>query len=135
MSEKKRNQLGMNPSTASHRLVKDILWKLIVNTKQDSCCKCGVIMTRENFSIEHLTPWMDSEDPVGIYFDLNNISFSHLGCNVADKRDTRVLKPCGTHQSYDRGCRCVDCKLAKSIFRKGLYSSKKRKEKYRSNGT
>lgn len=83
---KKSEQLGMNPSTASHRLVKDILWKLIVDTGNDKCFQCGSEMTRENFSIEHKTPWLDSEDPLGLFFDLNNISFSHHSCNVGSAR-------------------------------------------------
>lgn len=78
MSDKKTKQLGMNPSTASHRLVKDLLWKLVQDTGQSSCCKCGELMSRETFSIEHITPWLDSDDPVGLYFDLGNISFSQL---------------------------------------------------------
>ena len=84
--DKKKIQLGMNPSTASHRLVKDVLWKLIQDTGQSNCCKCGEPMSRETFSIEHVIPWLDSEDPVGLYFDLDNISFSHLKCNIADGR-------------------------------------------------
>jgi hypothetical protein len=86
MSDKKKQQLGMNPSTAANRLVKDILWKLIQDSGKDLCCKCGANMSRETFSIEHVVPWLDSEDPVGLYFDLDNISFSHLKCNVADGR-------------------------------------------------
>jgi hypothetical protein len=86
MSDKKKEQLGMNPSTASGRLVKDVLWSLIVQTKQDVCCKCKQSMTRETFSIEHVKPWLDSNDPVGLYFDLDNISFSHLSCNISDAR-------------------------------------------------
>lgn len=76
----------MNPSTASGRLVKDILWSFIVKNCQDTCCKCGNQMTRETFSIEHVKPWLDSDNPVGLYFDLDNISFSHLTCNIADAR-------------------------------------------------
>ena len=83
----------MNPSTASGRLVKDILWSLIIKTHQDTCCKCGNKMTRETFSIEHKIPWLDSENPVELYFNLENISFSHLSCNIADARKpTKVSK-------------------------------------------
>lgn len=81
--DKKQNLLGMNPSTASHRLVKDLLWKLIVETHRDTCHQCGKSMTRETFSIEHIKPWMLSENPVESYFDLENISFSHMSCNYA----------------------------------------------------
>jgi len=43
-------------------------------------------MSRDTFSIEHKIPWLDSSDPVGLYFDLNNISFSHHSCNVRAAR-------------------------------------------------
>lgn len=86
MTKKKTEQLGMNPSTASGRLVKDILWSLIVRSGQHICCKCGEEMTRDTFSIEHLTPWLDCDDPVGLYFDLNNIAFSHQKCNYESRR-------------------------------------------------
>ena len=77
---KKALQLGMNPSTASHRLVKDILFQFI--SENHVCYQCGEELTRDTFSIEHKEPWLDSEDPSGLYFDLDNISFSHLTCNI-----------------------------------------------------
>ncbi len=91
MQDKRSIQLGMNPSTASHRLIKDILWDLIVKTNQDTCCKCGCKMTRETFSIEHLVPWLDSNNPIELYFDLDNISFSHLSCNIKAARRPEKL--------------------------------------------
>ena len=130
MSDKKKMQLGMNPSTAAGRLVKDLLWSFIVETAQDKCCKCGEPMSRETFSIEHITPWLDSDDPVGLYFDLGNISYSHLRCNIADRRDNRVVSH-GTETMYDKyGCRCEPCKEIKSLRRKTYYTPSKRKERY-----
>ena len=85
---KKQQQLGMNPSTASHRLVKDILFSLIKDTP---CFHCGEPLTRETFSIEHKAPWLNSDDPVGRFFDLDNISYSHLLCNTrAGGRDSKL---------------------------------------------
>ena len=83
--EKKQQQLGMNPSTASGRLVKDILYKL-VSERDNNCYRCGKGMTRETFSVEHKEAWLDSADPVGLFFSLDNISFSHHSCNVAAGR-------------------------------------------------
>jgi len=48
-------------------------------------------MSRETFSIEHVIPWLDSEDPVKLFFDLDNISFSHLKCNVEDARKVNKI--------------------------------------------
>ena len=127
MSDKKSLQLGMNPSTASGRLVKDVLWKLIQQTNQDSCCKCGEKMTRETFSIEHITPWLDSDDPVGLYFDLENIGFSHHRCNVRDARSAR--KKYGTpEQAYQAQLK------ASRDRRRASYSAEQRRERYKTTG-
>jgi hypothetical protein len=130
---KKQEQLGMNPSTAANRLVKDVLWSLVVKTGQDSCCKCGEKMTRENYSIEHKTPWLDSENPIELYFDLDNISFSHHACNVGDSR--RPTAQHGSAAMYNKyGCRCEPCKAADAAKRAGRYSPEKRKAKYQRSG-
>ena len=133
MSDKKKKQLGMNHSTASHRLVKDILWKLIEESGKDNCCKCGKAMRRDTFSIEHITPWLDSEDPKGLFFDLENIGFSHLRCNISDAR--KKLSLCGTENSYNKGCRCLDCKSAKSVRMAKEYTPQKRRAAYLRNGS
>ena len=127
MSDKKKMQLGMNPSTASHRLVKDVLWSLIVKTEQHDCCKCGEPMSRETFSIEHLDPWLDSDDPVGLYFDLDNIGFSHLRCNVADARS-------GSPRVYESEQHRIQSRQER---RRGTrpYCPEKRRQQYLTRGT
>lgn len=86
--DKKEEQLGMTTGKANSILNRDILWHLVVKTKQDSCFHCGELMTRETFSVEHKTPWLDSEDPVSLFFNMDNISFSHLACNTKAARQT-----------------------------------------------
>jgi len=86
--DKKNAQLGMNFGTATYRLTKDLLFNLV---KQIPCYRCGGPLERTNFSVEHITPWLDSEDPVGLFFDLNNITYSHLSCNVAHGRRTNKI--------------------------------------------
>ena len=76
----KTEKLGMNPSTASHRLVKDILFNFVRNSGY-KCFRCGGNLTRDTFSIEHIESWLDSDNPKEKYFDLDNITFSHLSCN------------------------------------------------------
>lgn len=88
---KKHYQLGMNPSTASNRLIKDLLWDFVVKTGKCLCFKCGKEMTRETFSVEHILPWLDSADPVGLYFDIANISYSHRVCNISAARKPNKL--------------------------------------------
>lgn len=132
MSDNKKRQLGMNPSTASARLVKDLLWNFVETTGQSACCKCGEPMSRETFSIEHVAPWLDSDDPVGLYFDLGNISYSHLRCNIADARKTRAV--CGTETNYNRGCRCDPCRSARSERSTREYDPDKRRKIYEERG-
>jgi len=84
---KKALALGMNPSTASHRLVKDILWSKIEN---ELCYRCNKPMTRDTFSIEHKEAWLSSDDPLKSFFDLENITFSHLLCNITAGGQNRI---------------------------------------------
>jgi len=82
---KKTLQLGMNPSTASGRLVKDTLFRLAIETGH-KCFQCGGELERDTFSVEHKTPWLDSDNPRETFFDQGNIAFSHIGCNVGARR-------------------------------------------------
>lgn len=128
--DKKAEQLGMNPSTASNRLVKDILFKLVVQTGQDNCFHCGQKVSREDFSIEHKAPWLDTEDPVEMFFDLDNIAFSHFKCNVGAAR--QKYAECGSASKYRAGCRCDLCKAAKAIAIKNgkSHTTEARRERY-----
>lgn len=132
--EKKAEQLGMNPSTASHRLVKDTLWNLIEQTGQTNCHRCGFVMNRESFSIEHKEAWLDSNNPVGMFFDQNNIAFSHLGCNVGDARKVPVVLEHGTRGKYRQGCKCELCVAAHTAYNKSLYTPDGRSERYQRTG-
>lgn len=83
----KNDQLGMSHGKASNKLRKLILFSLLVKYKENFCFKCNKeIQKIEDLSIEHKIPWLHSEDPVKLFFDLENISFSHLSCNCADAR-------------------------------------------------
>lgn len=130
MCSKKAQQLGMHPSTAGARLLKDLLWKFIVDTGANSCHHCGKSMSREDFSIEHKTPWLDSSNPVELYFNMDNIGYSHLSCNVRAAR-RKVGFTHGTTCGYDNyGCRCPECKKAKAERSKRSYTKEKRREIY-----
>jgi len=130
--QKKTQQLGMNPSTASGRLVKDILFKLAIDAGH-KCYRCGGDLDRDTFSIEHKEPWLDSKDPKGLYFDQANIAFSHLKCNVGSARqNNKGVITHGTNSGYDHhGCRCDLCKNAKSVRAKTTYNTpEKRRMRY-----
>ena len=122
IKSKKAEQLGINPSTASGRLVKDILFKLAVDAGHN-CYRCGEVLTRDTFSIEHKEPWLDSEDPKALYFDQDNIAFSHLSCNIEASRSTKKY-----HSEEER-------KRVKSEqnrkYNASNYTKEKRAEKYK----
>ncbi len=82
-SIKKRNMLLGEPiGTASNKLRKLMLFKLVCETEKDICFRCGKkIELASELSIEHKKPWMNAENPVESFYDLENISFSHLNCN------------------------------------------------------
>lgn len=73
------------------------------------CHQCGSeIENEQNLSIEHKEPWLDSDDPVGKFFDLDNIAFSHLACNCGAARPREGKHP--SFHNYRKGCRCDGCK-------------------------
>jgi hypothetical protein len=122
--KKKREQLGMDAATASHKLRKLILFSLVQQTDRDVCFKCQTkIETVEELSIEHKAPWLDSSDPVGVFFDLSNIAFSHLRCNIASSR-----KPNKRYFSPDELKQANQARWRSSKRR--TYSSDKRRAKY-----
>jgi len=128
----KNEQLGMNPSTASGRLLKDLLFDF-VQKAGIKCYHCDGELTRDTFSIEHKTPWLHSEDPKRLFFDLENISYSHLACNFGARRHEPAR--CGSVTSYDNGCRCDLCIEAKSLNRKKYYTPERRRQQYEKYGT
>lgn len=76
--------LGMPFGTASNRLRKAILFRLVQRLNEDKCFRCGKsIVSVDDLSIEHKESWQSAYDPVEAFFSLDNISFSHLSCNIA----------------------------------------------------
>lgn len=112
-NQKKKQQLGMAFGTATGRLRKMILFQLVCETKKGTCFRCDKkIKNIDNLSIEHKIPWLDSESPVKLSFDLDNIAFSHLKCNIGSSRSSPPTVPCPSAAAYRRGCRCENCVIA-----------------------
>lgn len=90
-NKKKCEQLGMSHGTAVYRLNKQILFAFAQQLDQDICHRCGKKITSiREFSVDHKIPWLDSGAPVGLFFDSDNIAFSHLGCNIRNGRHADV---------------------------------------------
>lgn len=115
---KKTKQLGMNPSTASNRLKKLLLFSFAKKLKVNWCYQCGSEITRASrMTVEHKKPWLDSNDPAKHFFDLDNIAFSHASCNYAAAR-VKEGAPCPSTTAYRKGCRCDGCKKSRVEYRK-----------------
>ena len=124
-NRKKYEQLGMPLGTASGKLRKAIMFQLLQELGKDNCFQCGkVIESIDNLSIEHKVPWLDSNDPVAVFFDLNNIAFSHLKCNLSAMRPWNKGNLTHGTNGYKHGCRCTTCRIASNTY----------KNEYRRNG-
>lgn len=111
MADKKSELLGLNYSTASSSLRKQIIFHLAGVLGLLACHQCGEEIELERFSIEHKDPWMQADDPKASFFDMSNIAFSHLSCNIgAGSREG-----CRIHQVLG----CQPCRQeAKRRFRR-----------------
>lgn len=102
--EEMERQLGMNPSTAHGALRKMVLFKLVKMLELDVCFHCQEkIVDIKDLSIEHKEPWLHTENPIETFFDLDNISFSHRGCNSAAGR--RPNKKYESREDYKKAMR------------------------------
>ena len=113
----------MDPGTASNRLKVHLMYELAKRLDMHWCYQCGAeIEFSKDISIEHKTPWLHSEDPKGLFFDIENIAFSHKSCNYRASRGNYPKNPCPSASAYRRGCRCEGCKKANKEYKKGLKS-------------
>ncbi len=94
-TKKKNKVLGELYSTARARLAKLVLFKLIVKYKENICYRCKKeIFNIGDLSIEHKVAWLNSDKPKQLFYDLDNVTFSHLKCNngarMSPSSDTNV---------------------------------------------
>src|SRR6476620_6165346 len=114
---KKVEQLGMPQGTANARLRKNLTFHLAKQLGQHFCFRCEKeIETVEEFSVEHKEPWLDSENPSDMFFNLENIAFSHLKCNIASGR--RPLKKYFTPEAKQEALRATARKSQKKYCTK-----------------
>lgn len=80
---RKAAQLGMPWGTATTKLRKMLLFRATQKLNEDICFKCGKkIETIGEFTIEHKKSWLHVD--VRLFWDLENIAFSHSKCNLRD---------------------------------------------------
>ena len=125
LKDKKSKQLGMSYSTAGNRLKKMLFFKLVQETKKDRCFRCDEKITNYiELSIDHMDAWLDQDNSV--FWNLNNIAYSHLTCNSA-KSATSSINKHPSYNSYSSGCRCDACTMCKMMYQR---YSRWKKDKY-----
>jgi hypothetical protein len=114
------------PSTARLRLIKTILFSMLNDLKLNECFHCQEPMKIEELSIEHKTPWLHADDEEKLYFDLKNVTFSHISCNSSVARKPhRPYVQKFTKLTQPKKRRCWVCKK----FKKHELFKKEKREK------
>ncbi len=109
----KNRLLGMPHGTASNRLRKMLLWQMIQEARRNYCFRCNTrIDSIDDLSIEHKKPWQSAPDPKARFFDLTNIAFSHLRCNIGagngGGKASRMKEHCPKGHPYDAENTIID---------------------------
>jgi len=87
-----KKQLGMSVATASGKLRKKLLYELARRCGLLVCFRCGeFISTIEELAIDHKVPWRYSPHAKSLFFDLENVAFSHTICNQEASRDGKLV--------------------------------------------
>ncbi len=125
-NKKKAEQLGMPHGTAVHHLRKAILFSFIRKLGLQWCFQCGKeIKNVKEMSIEHKKPWQSAENPKESFFDLDNIAFSHLKCNIIAAFRKKEPIQHGTHNGYAaKNCRCEKCRKGQYEYQKAYFKKK-----------
>jgi hypothetical protein len=83
--------LGEKLSTAKSKLNKLLMFELVKKCNMDTCFRCGEkIDNIEEFTIDHKESWLLSDDPAKLFYDIENIAFSHPQCNYEAGTKTYV---------------------------------------------
>lgn len=102
-SATKTAHLGMPYGTAMHQLRKQIVFRMAQRLSEDFCFKCGLkIETVEELSIDHKKAWLHGEQ--SLFWDLDNIAFSHRLCNRPDRLAGRKPREAPLGTAWCCGC-------------------------------
>jgi hypothetical protein len=106
--------LGKPYANCVHKLRKMLLFAVIQRLGQDVCYRCGCkILLLDELSIDHKKPWRGVS--ADLFWDLENIAFSHLRCNKTDRpfrrmKGERNVRKTKTFPSKQRVKEfCIDC--------------------------
>jgi len=83
-NQRKAETLGIPHGTAQNKLRKKIIFALISEqlAAGNVCFVCKeTIQSDDDMTIEHIKPWEGRENGKDLFWDLDNIAFSHKWCN------------------------------------------------------
>lgn len=83
------SQLNMSFSKASYLLKKQLFYSLLKQKQLHICYRCNnEISNCKELSIDHIEDWLSSANPKFSFYNLDNLAYSHLTCNIkAQKRN------------------------------------------------
>lgn len=123
----KLDQLGGGSKEEMYRvrrLLKKRIWfMLLQEAGRDTCFRCGLPLSEDDFSVDHKEPWLHSENPLELFLNLNNIAFSHQKCNYRCARNR--LTP--TSPTGFRGVRLRKSGKYQAIVRMSLGGNKRKR--------
>jgi len=135
-NETKNILLGMPHGTANGILRKNIIFWLAGKSDMLNCFRCGKLIEDINeFSIEHKRPWQREPEPKEAFFDIDNISFSHIKCNVDARNLMKTHCPKGHPYNGSvskRGWKvCHVChRITEAKYKRKKYTTEKRHSRY-----
>lgn len=89
---KKEKALGITWSTAINRLYRTIIKEYFKMKYQMTCYRCGNLVDENYFHIDHKVSWLNSENPLKFYLDIDNIAVSHPECNMLHGSQSSLIK-------------------------------------------
>lgn len=97
----------MTISSAVGKLRKSLLFHFVSKLGLNNCYRCGLIIESvDDFTMDHKINWLGEEKAKDLFFDVENIKFSHFACNAGA---TRIKGKHPSVYSYKNGCRCFEC--------------------------
>jgi len=107
----KEKYIGMSYGKARNILFYDLLFTYVKKTGKDICFQCGEkILSKDDLSIEHKEPYLHSKNPKDLFFDLNNIAFSHRSCNYKANRGSEYRKHSVNSKPNKLGYKGIECR-------------------------
>lgn len=105
-NRQKEAVLGMPFGTACGRLRRIMMFELLRRHRENMCFRCGgSIDGADDLTLEHKQSWQTNG--AALFWDVNNIAFSHARCNIRDGYVRREI--------VDGKLWCSSCKQSFSV--------------------